>query len=647
MKGKHRLMGAGLVTALLSCPVAWTQPPDMAGGPPQATDTGGATGQALRADISCQINETITLRHSTGLPLKEILVSREGVIGDIVKVQPDDASLWKATGKTVGVTQVTLVTTDGQSEIKLIRVDPDLNYIRSLLAKNFPTANLTLIPGGQQGSLIVGGWLESPEDVQPILTYLRGFVPGNNPNFITNAMRVSGVQQVKLEVCVARVQRTDFRNMGFSFFRIDQEKALLSSIGGTPLSLQEGILRPPGVLATNPSSVIQFVLTEPNSAFVGFLQALKQEGVGKILAQPSITTMSGREAAFLVGGEVPAVVAGGGASGGQGGVGGGGGAIQFRPFGTRVSFLPVVLGDGRIRLQVQAEVSQVAGTVTQAFFTAPSFVISQVQSTIEMENKQSFILGGLLQTELNGTTSKLPVLGELPFVGAAFRSVELREIETELVVMVTVSLVDALDSHQKPCMLPGQETRKATDFELFLEGIMEAPRGPRELFPNNKYVPAHKLAPPYGVPMGDGCNGNGWGSSCGKVGCTTGCTSCTPCGSAPVQTAPAPMPAPQQSVSRAAAKDEPLMTPMVKDVKPMPMNRAETKPMPVRQPEVKPPVMPASSEATVIVEAPKAPVVPAAAPPAPTAPSLPPLPADAKREGSSTSEVPPLPEIPK
>ncbi len=642
MKGNRRLMGAGLVTALLSCPAAWTQPPDMPPTSPPAAETGGSTGQALRADIACQINETITLRHSSGMPLKEILVSRSGIIGDIVKVQPDDASLWKATGKSVGITQVTLVTTDGQSEFKIIRVDPDLNHIRSLLAQNFPTANLMLIPGGQQGSLIVSGWVESPEDVQPILTYLRGFVPGNNVNLITNAMRVSGVQQVKLEVCVARVQRTDFRNMGFSFFRVDSEKALLSSIGGTPLSLQSGVLRPPSVLAQNPSSVIQFVLTEPNSAFIGFLQALKQEGVGKILAQPSLTTMSGREASFLVGGEVPAVVAGGGASGGQGGVGGGSGAIQFRPFGTRVSFLPVVLGDGRIRLQVQAEVSQVAGTVTQAFFTAPSFVISQVQSTVEMENKQSFILGGLLQTEVNGTTSKLPVLGELPFVGAAFRSVELREIETELVVMVTVSLVDALDSHQKPCMLPGQETRKTTDFELFLEGILEAPRGPRELFPNGKYVPAHKLAPPYGVPMGDGCNGNGWGHGCGKVGCTTGCSSCAPCGSTPVYTAPAPMPAPSTDAKKVSLMPvQPSTAPVVK--------KLETKQVQLAQPEMKA-VVPVSNEATVIVPAPQAPTIPAVAPSAPSMPSvpaLPPLPEEVKKVETPKQEVPPLPEIPK
>jgi pilus assembly protein CpaC len=149
----------------------------------------------------------------------------------------------------------------------------------------------------------------------------------------------------------------------------------------------------------------------------------------------------------------------------------------------------------------------------------PGRVTQRVHTTVEVEDGQTFVIGGLIQRESFGTTRKVPVLGDLPFVGTAFRSIGHDERERELVVMVTVHLVDPLDCSQLPKYLPGQETRNPDDFELFLEGILEAPRGSRTACGGgNHYLPAYKNSPSAGVYP---CAGDGYGG-CGGGSCPTG-----------------------------------------------------------------------------------------------------------------------------
>ena len=130
------------------------------------------------------------------------------------------------------------------------------------------------------------------------------------------------------------------------------------------------------------------------------------------------------------------------------------------------------------------------------------------------------------QRSVNSATNKVPVLGDLPFVGAAFSSKVFTEEEQELVVLVTPHLIDAMSCDQAPKILPGQESRSPDDFELFLEGILEAPRGQRVVCPNYRYVPAYKsgptasLFPCAGDGAGCGANGGANGCAAGTPGCT-------------------------------------------------------------------------------------------------------------------------------
>ena len=176
-----------------------------------------------------------------------------------------------------------------------------------------------------------------------------------------------------------------------------------------------------------------------------FLEALKQEGVAKVLTEPRIVTLSGRPASYLVGGEqaipVPA---------GLGQVG-----VQFEEFGTRLNVLPIVMGDGAIHLEVEPEVSNLdaANGTTINGTVVPGRDTTRINTTVELESGQTFVLGGLIQHQIAGTLAKVPVLGDLPFVGAAFSSKTFTDTEIELVILLTPHLVDPMDCSQVPQVL--------------------------------------------------------------------------------------------------------------------------------------------------------------------------------------------------
>src|SRR5262249_38067840 len=175
-----------------------------------------------------------------------------------------------------------------------------------------------------------------------------------------------------------------------------------------------------GVPNGAPTNILVGVLND-NSGFIGFLEALRDENVLKTLAEPRVVTMSGRPASFLSGGEqaipVPA---------GLGQVG-----VQFEEFGTRLNLLPIVLGNGKIHLEVEPEVSALdpaSGTTIQGT-VVPGRIVDRVNTTVELEPGQTFVIGGLIQHSVLGNTQKVPVLGDLPFFGAAFSSKSYLESE--------------------------------------------------------------------------------------------------------------------------------------------------------------------------------------------------------------------------
>ena len=461
------------------------------------------------------IGDVLTLS-ARGRNIKEALAVRAGVVR-IDTISPENPTVVKVTALRLGSTRIILTDeNNGQIEYTII-VSPDLSHIQNAIINEFRTANVT-VHAGIAGQLIVSGTVNSSEDVEPLIRYVAAFTNGDVRNVINN-IRVAGVAQVQLEVCLAAVTRSEVRNLSVNFLTADQQNFFTSTFSAVVpnTAISPTIRAHPGFATFQGSQVfpvsfanLNFALTGTNSELLGLIQALRQENVTKILANPTVVTLSGRTADFNVGGEAPFGTAGSG--------GGTGTGIQFREFGTRVQFLPVVLSEGRIRLEIHAEVSNVdpALSFTGANVVAPGFDSRSIQTVVEMENGQTFAIGGLINNTVNGTAIKVPVLGDLPFFGTLFRQTAYNEVEQELVIIVTPRFVDPMDCSQLKTKLPGQETRSPTDFELFLEGILEAPRGPREICPDGMYRPAHYWSPNGGRCYPAGANGTTTG---GHVNC--------------------------------------------------------------------------------------------------------------------------------
>jgi pilus assembly protein CpaC len=209
----------------------------------------------------------------------------------------------------------------------------------------------------------------------------------------------------------------------------------------------------------------------PRADFEFFLQALIENSAMRLLANPTLVALSGEQASFLVGGEYPIPVV----QGSGGGAGGGNAVtIQYKEYGIRLTFQPTVLGDGSIRLTAAPEVSSLSstGAVTLQGFSIPALLTRRTETTLELKNGQTFAMAGLLQHENQANNARIPGLGDLPILGPLFRSVRYQKRETELVVLVTASLVEPMSLASTP-PLPGFAHSEPNDWELFIEGRIE------------------------------------------------------------------------------------------------------------------------------------------------------------------------------
>lgn len=413
----------------------------------------------------------------------------------------------------------------------------NLQSLNDLIRKVSPDSKIEVIPANRN-SVVVSGFVSKAEDVNTIINLVTNVVdptffnnqgnmnpaPGisgvGQPQInqasvqntqtvsprIINAIRVAGSQQVQLDVVVAQVSRSEFRQLGFNFLASRNSSFIGSTLGGlasapnalnaTSASATGSSLAANGLINSITNANVPFGVINSNSGFLGFLQALRTENCSKLLAEPKLVTSSGKEATFLVGGR-QAVLSG------ASGVNGPGAA--FEEVGTDLRFLPVVMGNGKIQLDVQPRVRSVNNSlgINTSFGFVPGFDDKRVSATVEMEAGQTLVIGGLIQNELRGATVKLPVLGDLPFLGVLFSTKEFTETEQEVVVLVTPHLVDPQSCDQVNKVLPGMETRSPDDFELFLEGILEAPRGPRKVVQNRRYIPAFRNGPALDAESGE------------------------------------------------------------------------------------------------------------------------------------------------
>ncbi len=273
-------------------------------------------------------------------------------------------------------------------------------------------------------------------------------------------MQVGGVQQVMLEVRVAEMGRKLMKRLGFNFAFFDGKEFAVSLLNSlTSFTEAEGVYT--SLAGTTINGLFRF--HHGSQSWTGFIDALKGEGVMKILAEPTLITLSGQEAEFLAGGKFPVPVPGDLSEI----------KIQWQQYGVELKFTPRVLSNNKISLKVMPAVSELDYENAVEFwgFTIPALTTRYASTTIELDDGQSFAIAGLLNEKVYENIQKFPILGDIPILGALFRSSEFKRHESELVIIVTPHLVKPLDMTNQT--LPTDAYVEPDDFEFYVMGLIE------------------------------------------------------------------------------------------------------------------------------------------------------------------------------
>jgi pilus assembly protein CpaC len=390
-------------------------------------------------------------------------------------------------GKKPGQTSLFVVDNDDHVlASRQVIVGYDLSDLQRLLHHDMPNVAVELdsTPNG----IVMTGSVPDADTAEKVRTTVKQYLADKQT--LVDRLQVTGSQQVNLRVRVAEVSRTTIKDLGinwdavvspgsFSFGLFQGRSALLGGAGALGTSPPPNIgdvlvpgTAPMGSLAPNLNSTFAN-LTTRRANVTSLLDALAEEGLVTILAEPNLTTTSGQEASFLAGGEFPIPVA-------QSGTGGAGGTaaitIEFKQFGVSLDFVPTVLSSDRISIKVRPEVSELTsnGAVTipgPPPITIPALNVRRAETTVELGSGQSFAIAGLIQNNSSTDINKYPGLGDVPVLGTLFRSSAFQRNESELVIIVTPYIVRPV-SKGTALKLPTDGFTPASDLErIFLDRL--------------------------------------------------------------------------------------------------------------------------------------------------------------------------------
>jgi len=261
---------------------------------------------------------------------------------------------------------------------------------------------------------------------------------------VVNLLRVQKVEQVLLQVRVSEIDRSIAKELGFNFLFLGSTLIGGISAPGNFNPLGGDFLGP----SLSISEQLNAFLTKPGGRdFAVFMRALDDKGGLKILAEPNLVVANGAEGKFMVGGEFPVVI--NTASGGTAAY-----SVTYKDYGVRLSFQPKISPNGEIFLHVYQEVSELdyANAVLLQGFRIPALKIRKAESALQLADGQTFVLAGLIDNKVSKQVSKFPLLGDIPILGALFRSTRYQNNETELMVMVTPKIVRPLSKDEIPLL---------------------------------------------------------------------------------------------------------------------------------------------------------------------------------------------------
>ena len=419
------------------------------------------TAQEIPSPVKFEVNgpaERLTLTVNTSKILEfpfevpKMLVNNP----DMVRVVPLSPKSVQVSAVKAGVTQLNVWDAEEKITTVDLIINGDVQELEMVLKAEFPDATIRLRT--INNSLYISGFVPRAADVSQVTSIAKVYFGAN----VINNMSVGGVQKILLHVKAMEVSRTKLRSLGVDWAVITEDGFFSQSVSGL-LGITE-----PGDIIPKGNGTNNFLVSNGDTQFFGFLEALRKDDLVKLLAEPTLTTSSGRAARFNVGGEVPVPV-----PQAQGVT-----TIEYKEFGTSVDFVPVVLGNGSLRLEVKAEVSEVAPDLSTfiAGGTVPGFRQRYADTGVEMKTGQTLAIAGLVYNKVEQSTRGTPWLMDLPWAGAAFRRNSEKVNEVELVILVTPEFSDAMDATEVPPCGPGQQTTSPTDVELFFHGYREVPK---------------------------------------------------------------------------------------------------------------------------------------------------------------------------
>ena len=378
-------------------------------------------------------------------------------IADILVINPKQIYI---NGKELGSTNMILW--DGQDQVQRqigLEVTHDLETLKEKLYRLLPGERIRV--EAAQGSIVLSGTASSPARMESALNVAKTFGP------VINLLQVGGAQQVLLEVKVAEVRRELGKELDSNLLAVydDKNGFRIGAITGSVINPQlsaPGNVFPLDTLTTG----ILAGISSGNFTLDMYLRAAETEGLARILAEPNLTTLSGQEADFLSGGQFPVQVLGE-----NGTVG-----TEWKDYGIKLKFVPFVLNTGQISLKVNVSVSELGPVLPTTTGDAQSVLTRGANATVEIPSGQTIALAGMLSENSRDGIDKFPGLGNIPILGALFRSQEFRKDQTELIIFVTPKLANSFDPQQ--AKLPTDGFIEPNDTEFYLLGKMTNRRSP-------------------------------------------------------------------------------------------------------------------------------------------------------------------------
>jgi pilus assembly protein CpaC len=396
---------------------------------------------------------------------RAVVVESEALFAELSVANPqiaDIATLSERTiyvlGRAPGRTTMTLLSVEGQLIANVeIQVVPDLAEFRERLQEILPSEPVEVRSAND--GIVLSGTVSSGQVLDRALELAERYAPGR----VSNMMMVGGSQQVMLRVRFAEMSRSVSRELGAS---LGISGSAFGGNGGTtlgtggmnatgPATFGVGQSLPANTTGRNGALGISFGNNSLQLSVM--LEALESNGVVRTLAEPSLSALSGATANFNAGGEFAVPVQT------ESGI-----SVEFRPFGVNLTFTPTVVSDETINLQLAAEVSAIDSLVPTVN-GVPGLRTRTASTTVEMRDGESFAIAGLLQDDFRDSIGQVPWLGDIPVLGALFRSASYQREQSELVIIVTAHLVSP--TRGEAFALPTDRIRIPTENELFLFGL--------------------------------------------------------------------------------------------------------------------------------------------------------------------------------